>query len=463
MVFNLAKKIIMSTRRKFLRDSMVLSGGLLSGSAIGAPFYQSTKPRVIIIGAGFAGLSAALALHKRKIPFVILEARNRIGGRVFSFEADPAEKLVIELGAEWVGASHERMITLCDEFKLTLENNQFESHLVFGGKYYGKNEWDYSPEWKQTWNKLMERYAKLTDAQKVDIDRYDWWRFLVNNGCTGRDLELRELLDSTDFGESIRHVSAYGALAEYAESSEKNEMDFKIKGGNTELAKSMASKIGAENILINHKVTTIRQDKEVTVTCANGVVIKGARLICTAPTFAVQKIDWQPALPANMQKALKELQYARINKHPVLFNERFWKDESFDMVTDLPAHYFYHATKNQASKKGILISYTIGDKAAVVGFNAADDGWNARMIADGLRPAFGDISGKIEKQFNYYWGGDEYSMGAYAMYGAGQWFTLMPMLKKSYLHTHFAGEHLADWQGFMEGAIVTGEEAAAKI
>jgi monoamine oxidase len=85
------------------------------------------------------------------------------------------------------------------------------------------------------------------------------------------------------------------------------------------------------------------------------------------------------------------------------------------------------------------------------------------MIADGLRPAFGDISGKIGKQFNYYWGADEYSMGAYAMYGAGQWFKLMPILKKSYLHTQFAGEHLADWQGFMEGAIVTGEEAAAKI
>jgi monoamine oxidase len=453
----------MSSRRKFLRETLLLSGGLVAGSAIGAPFYQSTKPKVIIIGAGFAGLSAAYALHKRKIPFVILEARNRIGGRVYSFEADPNEKLVIELGAEWVGASHERMISLCDEFSLTLENNQFDSHLVFGGKYYGKNEWDYSEDWQAKWKKLMEGYPKLTDAQKKDIDKYDWWRYLVNNGCSGRDLELRELLDSTDFGESIRHVSAFGALAEYAESSEKNEMDFKIKGGNGSFAKAIATRIGADKILLDHKVTKIQQDKEVTVTCANGEVFKGAKLICTAPTFAVQKMDWQPALPVSMQKALKELQYARINKHPVLFSDRFWKDESFDMVTDLPAHYFYHATKNQASQKGILISYTIGDKAAVVGSNAGQDAWNARMIKDGLMPAFGDISDKIEKQWNYYWGTDEYSQGAYALYGAGQWFSLMPILKKSYLHTHFAGEHLADWQGFMEGAIVTGEEAAAKI
>ena len=49
------------------------------------------------------------------------------------------------------------------------------------------------------------------------------------------------------------------------------------------------------------------------------------------------------------------------------------------------------------------------------------------------------------------------------MYGRGQWFRVMPILKRSHIHTHFAGEHLADWQGFMEGAINTGEEAAAKI
>jgi len=66
------------------------------------------------------------------------------------------------------------------------------------------------------------------------------------------------------------------------------------------------------------------------------------------------------------------------------------------------------------------------------------------------------------KEVNYFWGNDEYSHGAYALYGRGQWFRVMPILKRSHIHTHFAGEHLADWQGFMEGAINTGEEAAGK-
>jgi len=101
--------------------------------------------------------------------------------------------------------------------------------LKYQGKYYKNGDWDYSPEWKKKFQSIIDNYEKLTQADKVKLDKMDWWRYLVNNGCEGRDLDLRELLDSTDFGETIRSVSAFAALAEYAESSEKNEMYIKIK------------------------------------------------------------------------------------------------------------------------------------------------------------------------------------------------------------------------------------------
>jgi monoamine oxidase len=159
--------------------------------------------------------------------------------------------------------------------------------------------------------------------------------------------------------------------------------------------------------------------------------------------------------------ALNALQYARISKHAVLFTDRFWNDEAFDMVTDVYGHYFYHATKNQPGTKGALISYTIGDKADIVG--RQNDEFKSDMITASLKPAFGDVRPKIVNHLNYYWGTDEYSKGGYALYGVGQWYTIMPILKKKFLSTFFAGEHLADWQGFMEGAINTGEEAADEI
>jgi monoamine oxidase len=85
------------------------------------------------------------------------------------------------------------------------------------------------------------------------------------------------------------------------------------------------------------------------------------------------------------------------------------------------------------------------------------------MINQTLQPHFGDVKSLLETQTNYYWGNDPYSYGSYAIYGKGQWFRVRPILNRSHIHTHFAGEHLADWQGFMEGAIDTGEDAARRI
>lgn len=452
----------MLSRRKFIRNVALGSGGLLLGAESFGNFISYKNPKVIIIGAGFAGLAAAYKLHQRKIDFVIVEARNRIGGRVFSHTIDPNEKLVIELGGEWVGKSHKRMIELCDEFKLKLFDNYMSSRLIYKGEYFDKGKWGFSKEWENKFEQMKADYKKLTDAGAKKLDKIDFWRHLVNNGCDGKDLELKELMDSTDFGENLRHVSAYVAIGEYAESNATNEMDLKITGGNDQLAHAFKNAIGADKILLQHKVEKIEQGAKVKVTCAGDRVFEGDFIICTVPTFSAKKINWIPALPADTQMAMNELQYARINKNAMLYSERFWKDESFDLVTDQPGHYFYHATKNQASKKGVLISYAIGDKAPVI--KAQTDDWKADMINMSLKPGFGDTKQFLEKQVDYYWGDDEYSKGAYALYGVGQWFDILPVLQQSFMCTHFAGEHLSDsWQGFMEGAIETGEAAAAKI
>lgn len=452
----------MLSRRKFIRNIALGSGGLLLGAESFGNFVIGKKPKVIIIGAGFAGLAAAYKLQQRKIDFVILEARNRIGGRVFSHTIDEKENLVVELGGEWVGNSHERMIELCNEFKLTLRDNYMQSRLIYKGEFFDKGQWGFSKEWETTFEKLKADYRKLTDAGAKKLDKIDFWTYLVNNGCDGRDLELKELLDSTDFGESLRHVSAYAAIGEYAESDDTNEMDKKIVGGNDRLAYALQDAVGKDNIKLQHKVQKIEQGAGVKVTCANGQIFTGDFIICTIPTFSAKKINWQPALPASMQQAMNELQYARINKNAMLYSERFWKDESFDLVTDQPGHYFYHATKDQPSKKGVLISYAIGDKAPVI--KNQSDAWKADMINMSLKTAFGDTKQLLEKQQDYYWGDDEYSKGAYALYGIGQWFGVLPVLQQSFMRTHFAGEHLSeDWQGFMEGAIETGEAAAARI
>ncbi|MEO6285059.1 MAG: NAD(P)/FAD-dependent oxidoreductase [Dyadobacter sp.] len=451
----------LSSRREFLRQSALLAGSaVVSANAFGQ-VQIGKKTKVIIIGGGFAGLAAAYALRKKNVDVTVLESRNRLGGRVFSHIVDPAQNLTVELGAEWVGNSHIRMRELCDEFKLELLNNQFDTHLIYKNQYAKSTDWDFSDDWKGKFKVLLKQYQTMSEQDKLHLDQMDWWRYLVNNGCEGKDLILRELLDSTDFGESIRHVSAFIALATFAESSEKNEMDLKIKNGNGELARKLAEKIGQEHIHTGHKVTKIEQKNNVIVHCENGQTFEADKLICAIPTFAIKNIQWEPGLPDEKIRALNELQYARINKNALLFEKRFWQDENFDMITDQVPHYFYHATKNQPSTKGVLISYTIGEKAELV--SNQNDAWRKEMIHQTLNPFFGDVRGMIESQANYYWGTDSLSQGAYAMYGINQWHTTRPALQKPFLNTHFAGEHLADWQGFMEGALVSGEAAALEV
>ncbi len=447
-------------RKSFILQSSLAAGALLVPNLAWSFSGSSAQPKVVIIGGGFSGLAAAYKLKQQRISFLILESRNRIGGRVFSHKM--SDDLTIELGGEWVGNSHTRMQELCSEFKLELQNNQLETHLIYKNEYTPAGKWDYSKEWREKFQSILDKYPDMSEAEKIKLDKYDWWRYLVENGCKDRDLDIRELLDSTDFGESIRHVSAFAALAEYAESSPKNEMDLKIKGGNAQLAYAFADKIGLENVRLQHHVSQIEQKgKKVTVTCSNGTKIECEKVICTAPTFALSRIKLLPALPKIYTESVQQLQYARIQKHAMHFSERFWGDESFDLVTDQSPLYFYHATKNQDSKEGVLIGYSIGDKA-MMNANQTNE-FLAQDVFRCLEPHFGKIKPLLKNQVTYYWGNDEYSRGAYAMYGIDQWFKLRPILSQPFMNVHFAGEHLADWQGFMEGAIEIGEAAAENI
>jgi monoamine oxidase len=142
----------------------------------------------------------------------VLEARDRVGGRVISYNF-PGTELTCELGAEWVGESHERLHALCGDFKIPLQKHQFEDRLMQNGKVSQPQAWGFSGSAKEGFAKLIAQYAKLTPLQKVALDKLDWWTQLEKIGFSRDDLIIRDLMDSTDFGESIRDVSAFAALA----------------------------------------------------------------------------------------------------------------------------------------------------------------------------------------------------------------------------------------------------------
>ena len=471
-------------RRDFLRSLGATAVGLVAAPAV---VTQPRQKSCVVIGAGFAGLSAAYKLKNAGWKVTVLEARARIGGRVYSVRMSPnglalpygqasADSLICELGAEWVGESHERIKALCHDFGIPLQKHQFEDHLLRDGRVYRPGDWGFSPQAKTAFEKLIAGYEKLTPLAKTKLDKYDWWTYLEKIGFSADDLRLRDLMDSTDFGESIRHVSAFAALAEYAESSPHNEMDYKMTGGNSRLGEEFAKRIGRENIRLLSQVENISQRNGTVIVKTFNVLPKGPDLvppidmretiyadavICTVPINSLLKIGFDPPLPPAQQDAAERLTYARICKNSVLYDERFWKAENFSMVSDVTSHYYFHSTQNQPGKQGILTSYAIGEKADVLASQSEQR--RMRIIANDLVDFDKDAPKLARGIASYAWQRDEFTDGAYALYKPGQWFGIRPILARPHGKVLFAGEHIADWQGFMEGAIDTGEAAAAAL
>jgi monoamine oxidase len=436
------------------------AGGAALAAGGRLTFGQRPRRSCVVIGAGFAGLAAAYKLKSSGWNVTVLEARDRIGGRVFSHKFAGSD-LICELGAEWVGESHERIKALCRDFNIPLQKHQFDDYLMRDGRVYRPGEWGFSPQAKAAFEKTIAGYDKLTPLQKAKLDKLDWWNYLEGIGFTQDDLLIRDLMDSTDFGESIRHVSAFAALAEYAESSPHNEMDYKMTGGNFRLAQEFAKRVGTENVRLNSPVIEVRQVRgSVTVKTAADAIRCDA-VICTAPIQSLLKIRFDPPLPPAQHEAALELSYARICKNSVLYDDRFWKAENFSMVSDTTSHYYFHSTQNQPGKQGILTAYAIGEKADVLA--SQSDQRRMRIVAGDLTDFDRDAPRLARGIASYAWQRDPYTDGAYALYRPGQWFTIRPILQRPHGKVLFAGEHLADWQGFMEGAIETGEAAASEL
>ncbi len=448
-----------ANRREFFREA----GASTLGIAILSPnlFPQRKIKHCVIIGSGFAGLSAGLKLKNAGWKVTILEARSRIGGRVFSYSLPQNKNLICELGAEWVGESHERIQELCKEFGIPLQKHQFDDYLLQNGKVSRPHEWSFSPKAKEAFEKAIRDYEKMSPVERNMLDCADWWTHLEGLGFSPEDLRLRDLIDSTDFGESIRQVSAFAALAEYAESSPKNEMDYKMTGGNSRLTEELVKRIGSENIRLRSPVVAVDQAHGIVTIKTDSESFTADACICTAPVNSLLKIKFTPDLPTAQKQAAERLTYARICKNSVLYSRRFWKDENFSMVSDTTSHFYFHSTQNQRDEEGILTAYAIGEKADVLASQSDERRMNiiTRDLVD-FDPGAPQLARGIA---SYAWQRDEFTDGAYALYRPGQWFTIRPALACPHGKVLFAGEHLADWQGFMEGAINTGEEAAESL
>jgi monoamine oxidase len=342
------------------------------------------RPRkCIVIGAGLAGLSAAYRAIQNGWEVDVLEASEKLGGRVFTgrHHREGRKPLVYELGGEWIGKDHKRVKALCNQFHLQRIGHRYSIAFWQPGqplKIYRPGVLPFPKTVRAEFRKFCKQVRKYDACTNQALDRMDWWTKLKGLGFSWTDLERRDLMDSTDFGESIRQTSAFVAATEYAFSDPFDEMDQKIAGGNDLLTDALAAAINKARISI-HKNCEVKR-----IVQANGLVtvstrtrrpFKGEACICAIPAPGLNEIRWDPLLPDDQREAAKELQYARIVKTAVLFEEKIWPQynhSGFSMFSGRVSDFCFESTFRQDGPEGIVCSYAIGDKADDLAGEAPD-------------------------------------------------------------------------------------------
>lgn len=432
--------------------------------------FPGKKYSCIVICAGLAGLAAAYRLWQRGWRVEVFETQTRIGGRVMSHHFPQRPELVCELGGEWIGADHYAMRRLAAIFDLELLPHEY-SFFFWNGKdrsrTFQPGEWCFSAKAKQNFDNFKKQFDCYKKPQWKSLDQLDWWTHLSLIGFTHGELLQRDLMDSTDFGESIRQASAYSAATEYFCSDVTDEMDSKIAGGNSRLVHALARSVGKDHVHTNARVKKVVQTRtKVKIVLAGGEEATADFCICTVPAPCLRGIDWEPPLPDAHDEAAKKLQYSRIMKTAVLYEEQFWptpKRGGFSVFTSRVSDFCFDSTYRQQRPGAVLCSYAIGEKADDL---AAEP--NKRDVMKWITEDIASATTARKKPrplaiHTMPWQSQKGIGGAYAFYRPGQWFEVRPVLQRPHGRVLFAGEHLADWQGFMEGAVNTGEAAADRL
>lgn len=419
------------------------------------------RARIIVLGAGLAGLYAAYLLKRAGRDVLVLEARDRIGGRVDTRRTD--DGLYYEMGAEWVGRNDRVLRALCEELKLPLSGHLLNTQFLHEGTHIPAGEWEPAGKLRETIASFVKRFPDLSAEETARLQHIDWWHFLLKQGVPQEDAELLDLVRSTDFGEDMRFVPAYDVLYDYVVGGDgATATSERVEGGSSLIAERLASLIGKESIILSAEAIQVKTVGDTcTVTTADGKEYDGARVIAAVPTLAVSKIRWTPMLPPEREAAYDELNYCRITKTAVTFTERFWKDDAFELVTDRISHQIYHATQGEPGTSGVLISYATGDGATALA--RMSEAERVEEICAALAPLFGDVRPLVESSVCYAWGDDPYTGGAYPLFQGDERTTIKNLFPLPHGRVHFAGEHTARRYGFMEGAVESGARVAEEV
>lgn len=487
---------VRASQRPLTRREFVGRGAALGAAAVLAPSLLTRRaasaaegsPRVVIVGAGLAGLSCADRLVRAGLQPIIYEARpDRVGGRCWSSRGW-ADGQVAEHGGEFLDSRHRRMRRLAERFGLQLDD-------LFAEGDHGRT---------RLWLKGDERKFEPLRAGRIDVVRRlrrdaarvgpygyghagaaaramdemsvsDWLDANVDGGSKSLVGRLVGSQMTGEFGLDARDLSALNLLYEYVEAPATADERYHVRGGNDQIVDGLARALPDGTVNLDSPLEALAARSDGTYALRIGGVatdVVADRVVLTLPFTTLRRVDLSKAgLSRHKRRCIDELGMGtnakvifQTSRRPSAYGQ--WNGY---LISDKPNYMSWESSRGQPGEAGLITCY-LGGRSGGAGLAAPDHSvaspqLDRRILASfdrvGLEPIAKE---QIGDAWVDHWSADPWVKGAYAAFLPGQYTRFYGFAGKADAGIHFAGEHTAtDYQGYLEGAVQTGERTAAEV
>jgi monoamine oxidase len=475
------------SRRRLFGASAAAGLGAVLGRVPGAggAIASTLRADVVVVGAGFAGLTAALKLMRAGRSVIVLEARDRVGGRALNQPIGGGE--ISERGATFVGPTQNHILSLAKEFgvgKFPTFNdgdNVYVNSLGQRSTYSDTGPLGTAPPDPLILAELTQAVLRLdqmstevpvdapwasSNAEEWDEQTLETW--IRDNSDTEAFRDLVPVATRPIFGAEPRDLSLLFVLFYIAASgNERNPGTFernfntrdgaqmwRFDGGAQVLALKIARRLGQRVVLRAAVERIIQQGSGVTVR-ARGVEVRAKRAIVAIPPTLAGRIEYSPKLPAERDQLTQRLPQGTLIKVTAVYNRPFWRDAGLNGTAvsyQGPANVTFDDSPQNGSA-GVIFGFVGGDEAR--SFMRRSKAARRAAVLANFTSYFGPQAASPRSYFETNWTREEWTRGCpVAIAGPGTLLAYGPALRKPVGRIHWAGTETSTyWNGYMDGAV----------
>ena len=435
---------------------------------------------VVVIGAGLAGLTAARELTRAGFDTVVLEGRDRVGGRTLS---DTLAGVPVDRGASFVGPTQDAVLALAAELgcpthptfdtganmirwrgKLRAYPGTIPKLGLVGLLDIGRIRWQFD---------RIARTVSITqpwaspDAAKLDSISLGGWLRSIRATSSSRD--LMSIMTRVSWGAEpdelsmlhvVRYVKAAGGLDRMLDIPNGAQQDH-FPGGSHQLSVKMAEELG-HRIRLSSVVSRVEWSGDAVAVSSSGGVVEARRAILAMAPAQRLDIDIAPAPPIQYQQLAQRWPQGALTKSYAAYRTPFWRAKglSGQAMSDEGPVFLTFDVSPGADGPGILLGFTDPK-----GFDALPPDERRRTVLSGFAAIFGDEAFEAIDYLDQRWGAEDFAPGGpTAAVPPGSWTEFGRLLREPVGPLHWAGTETADeWTGFMDGAIRSGQRAAREV